>query len=203
MCSLAAVVETRFYFGVISPYSWFAAERIGDLLPAARWRPVFAGGLFRSVNRVAWGVTPQRAARIEECEGRANAYGLGPMRWPQGWPANDVLPARAMLVADRNDRLVPFALAVMRACFQGGRDVTQPGVIASLAGAAGLGGAELLEKTEDLATKQELREINDEAVASGVIGVPSVVVNGTVCWGDDRLHEAAALSRQPHADAQP
>jgi 2-hydroxychromene-2-carboxylate isomerase len=192
-------METRFYFGVISPYSWFAAERIGDLLPQARWRPVFAGGLFRSVNRVSWGLAPQRAARIKECEGRANAYGLGPMRWPGGWPANDVLPARAMLAADRDDRLVPFALAVMRACFQEGRDVSQPEVLASLAGAAGVDGAELLAKTEDPAIKQALREINDDAVAAGVIGVPSVVVNGTVFWGDDRLHEAAAQARRAQA----
>src|SRR5579862_4477910 len=64
VCSLAVGMEARFYFGVISPYSWFAAERIGDLLPEARWRPVFAGGLFRSVHRGSWGTTPQRAARI-------------------------------------------------------------------------------------------------------------------------------------------
>jgi 2-hydroxychromene-2-carboxylate isomerase len=189
-------MQPQFYFGAISPYSWFAAERIGGLLPQARWRPVFAGGLFRSANRVSWGVTPQRAARIEECERRASAYGLGPMRWPEGWPGNDILPARAIVAADRDNRLVPFALAAMRACFREGRDITRPAEIESLAVTTGMDGAELLAKAEDPATKQALREINEEAVAAGVIGVPSVVVNGTVFWGDDRIDEAVAQAGQ-------
>jgi 2-hydroxychromene-2-carboxylate isomerase len=45
----------RFFFGAMSPYSWFAAERIDALVPDAEWRPVFAGGLFRAVGRTAWG----------------------------------------------------------------------------------------------------------------------------------------------------
>jgi 2-hydroxychromene-2-carboxylate isomerase len=39
-----------FFFGPISPYSWFAAERIGALLPDADWRPVFAGGVFKAAG---------------------------------------------------------------------------------------------------------------------------------------------------------
>jgi 2-hydroxychromene-2-carboxylate isomerase len=37
----------------MSPYSWFAAERIGSLLPDAEWRPVFAGGVFKACGRVS------------------------------------------------------------------------------------------------------------------------------------------------------
>jgi 2-hydroxychromene-2-carboxylate isomerase len=184
-------VQPRFYFGAISPYSWFAAERIGDLIPQARWRPVFAGGLFRSAGRVSWGVTGARDERIADCERRAVAYGLGPMRWPEGWPANDVLVARAMVVADRQGRLIPFALTAMRACFIDGRDVTKPGVLASLALAAGLDGDRLLAEAGEPATKEALRQVNDEAVAAGVVGVPTVVVDGEMFWGDDRLDEAA------------
>src|SRR5689334_7062867 len=127
----------RFYFGTISPYSWFAAERIGELIPEAVWRPVFAGGLFRSVGRVSWGMTEERQARLEDCQRRAAGHGLGPIEWPDGWPANDVLPARAMVAADREGALVPFALAAMRACFRAGRDITQPEILASVADDAG------------------------------------------------------------------
>ena len=44
--------STLFHFGAMSPYSWFAAERIGALIPDARWRPVFAGGLFRASGTI-------------------------------------------------------------------------------------------------------------------------------------------------------
>ena len=55
----------------MSPYSWFAAERIGTLLPHADWRPVFAGGLFKAGGRESWGLTEQRAAGLADCEARA------------------------------------------------------------------------------------------------------------------------------------
>jgi 2-hydroxychromene-2-carboxylate isomerase len=187
----------RFYFGTISPYSWFAAERIGGLIPGAQWRPVFAGGLFRSVGRVTWGLTPERDERMAQCQRRAAAHGLGSIKWPEGWPGSDVLPARAMVVADRHGLLVPFALSAMRAGFRDGRDITQPDVLAAVADAAGIDGSELLEQVEVPAVKEALRASNDEAVAAGVIGVPSVWVGGEVFWGDDRLTEAAAHAAVP------
>jgi 2-hydroxychromene-2-carboxylate isomerase len=184
-------MPARFYFGAISPYSWFAAERIGELIPGAVWRPVFAGGLFRSVGRESWGLTPEREDRLQDCRRRAAAHGLGPIGWPEGWPGNDVLTARVILAAGRQGQLIPFALAAMRACFREGRDITDADVLASVADAIGLQGAQLVEQTGTAAIKDELRAINDEAVAAGVIGVPSVWVGGEVFWGDDRLDEAA------------
>lgn len=186
----------RFYFGAISPYSWFTAERIGELVPDAQWRPVFAGALFRSVGRITWGLTPQRKERIADCERRAAEHGLGPITWPEGWPGNDVLPARAMLAADRDGQLIPLALAAMRTCFREGRDITQRRELEVVAETIGMDGARLLEQTQEPEIKEALRAVNDEAVAAGVVGVPSVVVDGEVFWGDDRLSEAASRCRR-------
>ena len=185
-------MDVTFYFGAISPYSWFTAERIDAVLPQARWRPVFAGALFRSAGRVSWGLTEEREERIADCERRAAQHGLGPMRWPEGWPANDVRTERAIVAAGRDGQLVPFALAAMRACFGEGADITRPEVLEAVAAGCGLDGARLLEATEDPEVKGALRANNDEAVAAGVIGVPTVVVAGEPFWGDDRLDEAAA-----------
>jgi 2-hydroxychromene-2-carboxylate isomerase len=190
-------MPVRFYFGAISPYSWFAAERIGELIPQAVWRPVFAGGLFRSVGRTSWGLTPEREEGLEDCRRRAAAHGLGEIRWPEGWPGNDVLSSRAILAAGHEGKLVPFALAAMRACFREGLDITQADVLVSAADAVGLDGTRLLDHAATPAIKDELRAITDQAVAARVIGVPSVVVRSEVFWGDDRLHEAAeAVTRQ-------
>ncbi len=191
-------METRFYFGAISPYSWFAAERIGQVLGQARWRPVFAGGLFRSAGRTSWGLTPERAERMADCQRRAASRGLGPISWPEHWPGNDILPARVMVASDYAGQLVPFALAAMRACFREGRDITQADVLASVADSVGLSGSQLISEAQTPAIKGQLRAINDEAIAAGVVGVPSVWVAGTVFWGDDRLDQAAA-----HAQGTP
>ena len=43
--------------------------------------------------------------------------------------------------------------------------------------------------------KDALRQATEEAVDKGVIGVPTLVVDDEVFWGDDRLEEAAAAMR--------
>jgi hypothetical protein len=63
--------DPTFYFGALSPYSWFAAERLAAMRAPIRWRPLFVGGLFRARNRTAWGLTSDRTRKIEDCERRA------------------------------------------------------------------------------------------------------------------------------------
>src|SRR5450432_2186258 len=136
-----------FYFGAMSPYSWFAAERIGALIPDARWRPVFAGGLFRATGRSTWGLSDRREAGIADCEARARRHGLGPMTWPDGWPSSDLLVARALVVADRQGCVESFALAAMRAQFRDGERLDDPDVLKRAAGQVGLDGDDLIEAT--------------------------------------------------------
>lgn len=135
---------------------------------------------------------------MADCERRAEAHGLGRIRWPDGWPGNDVLPARAMVVATQEGQLRALALAAMRACFSEGRDTTQPKVLATVADSIGLDGSRLIEHAQAPGVKDSLRAVNDEAVASGVIGVPTVRIDGRVIWGDDRLDEAAAYAANHH-----
>jgi 2-hydroxychromene-2-carboxylate isomerase len=49
----------------------------------------------------------------------------------------------------------------------------------------------------DAEVRAALRAANDEAVACGVFGVPTVRVGTALFWGDDRLEEAAALAVRP------
>src|SRR5438552_3007460 len=107
------MAEPLFFFGAMSPYSWFAAERIGVLMPDARWRPVFAGALFKASERVSWGLTERRGEGMADCEARAAAHGLGPIRWPDPWPTNALLIAPALTHADARGTLQPLALGAM------------------------------------------------------------------------------------------
>jgi 2-hydroxychromene-2-carboxylate isomerase len=201
----------RFYFGVMSPYSWFAAERIGELLPDAQWCGVLAGGLFKANDRVSWGLTPQRAEGIADCERRATEHGLGPIRWPEPWPTSDLLIARAMVFAERSSpgpqqgsaaadataeerqaALKAFALAAMRLVFLEGADVGEIESVLEVGRRTGIDEQQLSEALAEQAIKDELRKITDEAVGLGVFGVPTVLVGEELFWGDDRLEEAAA-----------
>jgi 2-hydroxychromene-2-carboxylate isomerase len=189
------MTDPEFFFGAMSPYSWFAAERIDELIEGVTWRPLFAGGLFRTVGRESWGLGAGREAGIADCEARAGQHGLGAMRWPEGWPSNDVLVARAMVAADGRGALRPFALAAMRAQFRDGVPLDDADALATIADDAGLDGHELLAAATGDPVKQALRERNEAAVALGVSGLPTVVSGDRRWWGDDRLDAAAAALR--------
>jgi len=184
-----------FYFGAMSPYSWLAAERIEQLLPQARWRGVLAGVIFSAHGRTSWGLTDARAAGLADCEARAESYGLGPIRWPLQWPTSDLHAARAMLAAEQHGLLERFALAAMRMAFREGADLADRAAVLEAGTRVGLDSHELDLAMQAPALKQALRELNDEALAAGVIGVPSVLVGEELFWGDDRLEEAAQAYR--------
>ena len=192
-------VAVEFYFGAMSPYSWLAAERMGELLPGAKWRPVFAGGLFKANGRVSWGLTERRAAGLRDCEARAAAYGIGPIRWPDPWPTNDLLAARAMLAARRLGVLVPFALSAMRLSFRERIDLGRLAAVQRAGERVGLEPEELSAAVADPGLKDELRAATDDAVSLGVFGVPTFRVDGALFWGDDRLEEAVSHARSPAA----
>jgi 2-hydroxychromene-2-carboxylate isomerase len=188
-----------FYFGAMSPYSWFAAERIGQLLPQARWRGVFAGAIFKANGRSSWGLGERRGAGIADCQARAAAHALGPMRWPQPWPTNDVTIARAMLFAQRRGVLEPFALAAMRMAFREGADLGQTPVVLEAGRRVGIDEQALQRALADPEIKDALRAATDEALAAGVFGVPTVAVGAELFWGDDRLEQASAVASRAGA----
>lgn len=183
-----------FFFGPISPYSWFAAERIGDVLPGAEWCPVFAGAVFKAAGRMSWGLTDEREANLAVCEARARAHGLGEIRWPDPWPVLDVVAGRAALVARRTGRLEAFSLAIMRMAFQEGADIVDVGVAQEAGRRSGVDPGTIEHGVRDPAVKAQLRQITEEAVALGVFGVPTVVAEDGLFWGDDRLEDAAHSS---------
>jgi len=180
----------------MSPYSWFAAERIDRLLPRARWTGVLAGAIFKATGRVSWGMTDRRAAGMADCEARAAAYGLGPIRWPQAWPTSDLMVARAMAFAEQCGELKPFALAAMRLSFLEGADLGELASVLEAGRRAGIDEGKLQGATADQAIKDALRRSTEEVLALGVFGVPTVAIGRELFWGDDRLDEASeAYSR--------
>lgn len=207
-CRVSSQAPPSFFFGVMSPYSWFAAERIGRLLPQARWRGVLAGVVFKEHGRTSWGLTERRAEGIADCEARACEYGLGPIVWPEPWPTSDLLAGRAMAFCERRDSEDPpaagtadssepgsplkaFALAAMRMAFLEGADLEQLDAVIEAGRRSGIEERKLREAMKDQRVKDELRAITGEAIAAGVFGVPAVLVRDQLFWGDDRLQEAA------------
>jgi 2-hydroxychromene-2-carboxylate isomerase len=183
--------QPLFYFGAMSPYSWFAAERIGGLLPEARWRGVLLGAVFKANGRTSWGLDERREQGMADCEARAAQYGLGPIRWPEPWPSSDLLVARGMVYADGRGMLEPFALAAMRIAFREAGDLAQADTVIEAGRRCGIEQADMVAALAHDDVKQALRTVTDQAIRAGVFGAPSIVLGEELYWGDDSLEQAA------------
>jgi 2-hydroxychromene-2-carboxylate isomerase len=87
----------------------------------------------------------------------------------------------------RPDQANPFVLAVFRAFFQDDRDISDAAVVAQIAQSLGIDGRALTEGAQEPAIKDALRRQVEDAVALGVFGAPTIVVDGEMFWGNDRL----------------
>ena len=126
------------------------------------------------------------------CEARARSYGLGQMRWPDRWPNNGALVARALVYAQRQGELQRFALTAMRMEFLEGLDLGEGESLRAVASRVGFSPADVAAAIDDPEVDAVMRADADHAVALGVVGIPTVVVDDALFWGDDRLEEAAA-----------
>lgn len=191
---MAATIE--FYFDFISPYGYlgsFAIERVAARHGrAVDWRPMLLGvSVLKVMGLKAVPDTPlksdyaahdwPRFARLLGLPARADAN-----------PRMAPLPAaRAFTwLRDRDPALaVRLAQSVYRAHWGEGRDMSTATAVAELGESLGIDAGEMTAAMADEAVKQRLREHVDAALARGVFGCPTFIVDGEMFWGADRADQ--------------
>jgi len=185
-----------FYFDYSSPYAYLASERIAALIPNAEWRPLAFGFLIREIGKTPWSFAADRAARFAEIDARAQALGLEPLRYAEGWPREtwSVLPLRAGLVSAELGRLREYTREAYRVGFGEGRSLADLDAVLDAVAAAGLERDEVRAGMDRPEIKDRLKANTREALELGVTGIPTVAVDGELYWGEDRLDAAAAAA---------
>lgn len=182
----------EFFFDFSCPYAYLASTRIERLAEAGSaklvYKPFLLGGVFQAL-----GVTPMQMpepkSKLNQLDMKrwADHWGV-PLVMPEGHPNRTVLALRAALAS----KDLPKAMrALFDAYWAEGRDLSDPKVVADALKRAGLDGEALVKQAEDPAIKAELRERTDEAIARGVFGAPTMIVDEELYWGQDRLHLVA------------
>ena len=193
----------EFWYAFASPYSWMAAERIGDLAAAAgvtvRWRPFLIGPILRlrPGNPSPFQNAPpaQRAYRQRDAERLCATYGL-PLRWPTSYPRNGLLGARlARAVPD--DLRPALSRAIYRANFVNDREISDATVIQEVVAAQGHDADALLAAALAEDNKRGLIADVDEAMVRGIFGAPSFLIGNELFWGNDRLELAIEWAQRP------
>ncbi|HEY1832858.1 MAG TPA: DsbA family protein [Solirubrobacteraceae bacterium] len=190
-----------FFYDLGSPYAYLSAERLPRILPGSvRWQPVLLGGIFALTGRGSWamGEPAEREQGIAEIERRARAYDLPPLRWPEPWPSDYLGAMRAATYAYDVGLGHEFTMHAFHEAFQRGQDLALAETVLRVGAEVGMSESDLEAALADPAVKRALRDATDAAHVAGVMGVPSVVVEGEVFWGDDRLEDAARVAGVSH-----
>lgn len=178
-----------FWFDPISPYAWLAArqlERI-DTLASVRVRPVLFAALLNHHGNVGPAEIPtKRAYTFRDVARTADRLGLA-IEGPPAHPFNPLTALRACVSIDDDAKRRRLAIALMDAAWSVGRDLESIDVVRDVAARVGLDADAIVLATREPAIKQRLLDATQIAIAAGVFGVPSFVIEGEVYWGSDRL----------------
>jgi 2-hydroxychromene-2-carboxylate isomerase len=173
-----------FYFDLLSPWTYLAAERVERQFAGVRWRPVVPDVLApEDSDEEARRVVELRAAELRM-----------PLVWPETWPADGRSAMRVASLAAQRGRAAPFVLAASRLAFCGGYDLDDPEALAEAAAAAGLGLAECLKAAGDMGRDGALERTGLRLLAQGADALPVFVVGNVLFCGERRLGEAAAMA---------
>jgi len=190
---MARTIE--FFYGIGSRYSYLASTQMEQLArdtgATVRWRPLYSRVLMERRGMDPFKGTPtsgqyESAYRTRDVTRWANYYGI-PFHDPD-WDALDWQRlALAAVAADRLGGVVPFTKNLYDAVFGIGVAPRADSSLARIADESGLEGREFLRSIDDAETQQRHEQNIADALAAGVFGVPSFVVDGELFWGNDRL----------------
>ncbi|MEO7731774.1 MAG: DsbA family protein [Kofleriaceae bacterium] len=182
------------YFDIASPFAYLGLTQLPALAAGVRTRlvPILLGALFRDIGQanVPWFAMPPPKQRYFglEMERWASWWGV-PFALPRKFPQRTIAAQRLCIVAAAEGfgPGVRLAAALGRAMWAEQRDLEDPEALRAILKAEGLPAA-WLERTQDPAVKAELAANTSAAVAAGVFGVPTYVVDGThLFFGQDRI----------------
>ena len=187
--------QITFYLDFISPYACLAFEQLPQVLQglsySVDYKPLLFAGLLKHHGQLGPAeIQPKRDWTYRQVLWLAQRHGVA-LQMPQRHPFNPLPLLRLALACGNSgpstglrpgqaNRFVCETL--FRHVWRGGADASDPArleaLTQSLAPARDPAGAEV---------KAELKANADQAIALGLFGVPSLLVDGKLFWGFDAL----------------
>jgi 2-hydroxychromene-2-carboxylate isomerase len=184
--------EVKFYFDFLSPFSYFAWRSLPARLPPdceINFLPVALGPLLNH-----WGikgpgeVQPKREFLLKQMLRKSAREGF-PFTTPKTHPFNSLYALRLALKEVAGAHQPAVIKTLWLAGWENRIDMGNPDELLVVLREAGLPADELYEKSFSPDAKKALKNNIADAIAYGVFGVPSFVVNDELFWGEDSLPE--------------
>lgn len=198
--------HVTYYLGLNSPWAYLGSQRFAEILQNSRAsvavRPIDLGQVFPKTGGLPLAKrAPERQAyRLVELQRWREARNLPLNLHPAYFPAPEGTAARMVIAADRSGgQPLALAHAILRAVWVEERNIAEVGTLLAIAEETGHHGDSLLAKASDPETARIYEGYTAEALAAGVFGVPTYVVDGELFWGQDRLDFVEARLRADRA----
>ncbi len=179
----------RFYLDYLSSNAYLAWTQLPKL--EARFGvaiepvPVLFAGLLEAHGQLGPAeVLPKALWMAKNNLRKAARLGL-PLGPPRHHPFSPLLSLRVSSLPMGETERRALIDALFQAVWVRGLHVSEPEVVAALATELGLDGAKLVDAAQQPEAKARLRAQTDAAIAAGVFGVPTMLVDGELFWGYD------------------
>jgi len=192
------MTDVIFYFDFGSPNAYLAHK----VIPAIEARtgakftyvPALLGGIFKATGNQSpaqafAGIPLKLAYEAKETRRFVKRHGITEYASNPHFPVNTLQIMRGAVAARQLGVFEAYVDAVYRAMWVQGLKMDDPAVIKQAFEAAGLPADQLIALMGDPAVKAKLIENTEAAVANGVFGSPSFLVDGELFFGKDRLRD--------------
>ncbi len=192
----------EFWYDFHSPFAYLAATRIEDIAQrhgtSINWRPLHLPSLIEAIGgRQPLTENPAFVAWYkQDLQDQAAACGVT-IRYHPDFPLKPARALRSALRAAELGAIATFSLAVFRAYWTESRDISDLAVLGELASASGLPAGDIRHAAVSDRYRDLLAQNNETATAAGVFGVPAVIWQNKLFFGNDRLEALErSLTRQ-------
>src|SRR5450830_1179615 len=176
-----------FYLDFISPYAYLAFEKLPEALMglsySMTYKPILFGGLLKHHGQLGPAeIAPKRDWTYRHVLWQAHTQGVD-LQMPASHPYSPLPLLRLALACAAQGQPNRYVCETLfKHVWQGGAEVNDPVRLQALTQQL----APPLDVSSD-AVKSQLKAQTDEAIALGVFGVPTFVVDGKLFWGFDAL----------------
>ncbi len=187
-----AAVPLEFFFDFHSPWCYLAMPRLREIAAAhgrtIRWRPIHLANLIERID----GRRPLDASAAfvswfkQDMQDWARLRRLS-LQYHPDFPLRPSRALRCSLYAIEQGRGAEFIFQVMQAYWSQNQNISDLDVLGDLAEAVGLDRQASVQSTRDERFKRALATNTEEAIQRGVFGAPTVIAQGKLFWGNDRL----------------
>lgn len=184
-----------YYFAPQSPWTYLGHTRFSALVQASgaqvRLLPVDLGAVFAVSGGLPLGKRPpqRQAYRLVELRRYSDHLGLPMVVQPRYFPVSGDDAARLIIAVDQQDgsaAAMRLAGAIFTAVWAQERDIASSQTLAELLQECGLP-LTRLEQSRSPEVQQQYEANTHQAIAAGIFGAPTYVVDGEMFWGQDRL----------------